>query len=370
MKIKCHFLLFVVTFLIFHATLFGQLSSRESRIVKDLSEILRDDVKKDNLHGSISAALIKNGRVIWADAFGNSSINKEVVADTNTIYRIGSITKTFTAVILMQLVQEGKVRLDDPVEIYVPEVKSLQGYPIKKKITLRQLASHTSGLNREPSLPDADVGPTEQWESKVLLCIPATSFNCPPGEKFLYSNIGFALLGLALERASGVPFIEMVQQRIFSPLHMDDSFFSLSGNKKSRLAEGIDNEREENIDTVLPLQETGGRGYRVPNGGIYSTPADLAKFVISLMSGGTPLLTSGSFHEMKQSPQWNGNYGLGLMISHERGINMIGHNGSVPGYTAQFEFLERGGYGIILMRNYNKGVTNLGEISRNVLEQF
>ncbi len=132
---------------------------------------------------------------------------------------------------------------------------------------------------------------------------------------------------------------------------MDDSFFSLPEKKKSRLAEGIDNEREGNIDTVLPSQEIGGRGYRVPNGGIYSTPLDLAKFVISLMSDGAPLLNSKSFHEMKEPPPSGGNYGLGLMISRKRDLdmvggnvsiaafngrllNMIGHNGSVPGYTA------------------------------------
>ncbi len=368
--VKWCFLFFITTFFIFHQDSFGQLSSRESRIIKDLSKILGDDVRKDNLHGSISAVIIKKGRVIWAEAFGYSNMNKDLAADTNTIYRIGSITKTFTATILMQLVQEGKVRLDDPVENYVPEVKSLQGYSGKTRITLRQLASHTSGLNREPVLADADVGPTELWENKVLLCIPATSFSYSPGEKFLYSNIGYALLGLALERASGVPYIQMVQQRIFSPLHMDDSFFSLPENKKNRLAEGIDNESEGNIDTLLPLQEIGGRGYRVPNGGIYSTPLDLAKFVISLMSDGAPLLNSKSFHEMKVAPLYGGSYGLGLMISRKPELVMIGHNGSVPGYTSRFDFGERGGYGIILMRNYNIGTTNLGEISRYVLEQF
>ena len=73
---------------------------------------------------------------------------------------------------------------------------------------------------------------------------------------------------------------------------------------------------------------------------------------------------------MKVAPLWGGNYGLGLMISRKRELDIIGHNGSVPGYTAQFDFGERGGYGIILMRNYNMGVTKLGEISRYVLEQF
>ena len=121
--------------------------------------------------------------------------DKDINADTGTIYRIGSITKTFIAAILMQLIEEGKVKLDDPVEKYMPEIKTLKGYSDKTIITLRQLASHTSGLEREPDMPGANRGPVDQWESKLLSCIPHTSFNSIPGIRFQYSNIGYALLG-------------------------------------------------------------------------------------------------------------------------------------------------------------------------------
>ena len=91
---------------------------------------------------------------------------------------------------------------------------------LKTIIILRQLASHTSGLQRGPDMPGADLGPVDQWESKLLSCIPYTSFNSNPGTLFQYSNIGYALLGLTLERASGIPYIQMVRQRIFTPLHI------------------------------------------------------------------------------------------------------------------------------------------------------
>ncbi len=188
---------------------FGQESSRDSGIIAEFGKRLRIDTKKDNVHGSISAAIIKNGRIIWTGAFGYATRYRDIAADTSTIYRIGSITKTFTAVILMQLVEGRKVKLDDPVEKYVPEIESLRGYSDKTIITLRQLASHTSGLKREPDMPGASLGPVDQWESKLLSCIPNTSFAGSPGTMFKYSNIGYALLGLTLERTTGVPYIQI-----------------------------------------------------------------------------------------------------------------------------------------------------------------
>jgi len=348
---------------------FAQPSSRDSRIITEFSKNLGDDIKKDNLHGSISAAIIKKGHVIWVGAVGYAGMDKDTPADTGTIYRIASITKIFTVTILMQLSEEGKVRLDDPVENYVPEVKSLQGYSKSRRFTLRQLASHTSGLNREPDLPGASLGTTDQWENIVLSCIPQTSFNGPPGEQFLYSNIGFALLGLALERASGVPYIQMVQQRIFTPLNMNNSFFAVPEDKRDKLAQGIDNEKEGAIDTILPLRQEGGMGYRVPNGGIWSTPADLARFEVAFM-GGYPLLKPGSVRQMLVVPPGGKNYGLGMMIMPDRQMGMIGHNGSDPGYTSQLAIEPIGGDAVILMRNYNIGKTNLKEIARDLLERL
>lgn len=348
--------------LLLHQFCFGQLSSRESKVITRFGNDLASDVRKDNLHGSLSAAVVKKGQVVWAAAFGYASTDGDTPADTGTIYRIASITKTFTAVVLMQLVEEGKVRLDDPVENYVPEVRSLQGYSGRTKITLRELASHTSGLKREPDMPGASLGAVDQWESKVLSCIPYTSFDGRPGEQFLYSNIGYALLGLALERASGVPYTQMVEQRIFAPLHMENTFFSVPDDKRTKLAQGIAN-------TDLPLKQVAGMGYRVPNGGIWSTPSDLAKFVIAL-SAGAPLLRRESVREMLTVPPGGKNYGLGLMLMHNRELGLIGHNGSDPGYTSVYVIEPNSGDAVVLLRNYNAGATDLEGAAKDFLEGF
>ena len=374
MKIKALFIVFVFIWALIvpYQYCSGQVSSRDSIVIAEFGNRLSSDIKKDDVHGSISAAIIKNGKVIWAGAFGYANRKKDMAADTNTIYRIGSISKTFTAVILMQLVEERKVKLDDPVEKYLPEIKSLKGYSDKTIITLHQLASHTSGLEREPEMPGAALGPVDQWESKLLSCIPNTSFNTHPGTSYHYSNIGYALLGLTLERASGVPYIQMVQQRIFIPLQMENTFFSIPENKMAELADGITNFDENLTDQINQspslkgvLDSTLG-GYTVPCGGIYSTAPDLAKFVMVLM-GKTTLLEPESLREMQVVPPGGRYYGLGLMHGRYKKLGFIGHGGLAPGYIAQFSIENNNVYAAILLRNYNRGKTNLVVDSRKLL---
>jgi CubicO group peptidase (beta-lactamase class C family) len=209
----------------------------------------------------------------------------------------------------MQLVQEGKLRLDDPADRYIPELRDLHGYSSQYRFTLRQLASHTSGLDRELILKGANTGPVDQWENKALACIPLTSFYGFPGSQFEYSNIGFALLGLALERAAGVPFTQLVQDRIFTPLHMDNTFFAVPDDKRHQLAHGIENRTAGQINTRLPMMQMEGMGYHVPSGGIWSTPSDLAKFLIALTQTDA-LLRPKSVREMLSVPLGGETMGL------------------------------------------------------------
>ena len=366
MKTK-NLLLFI--FLFAFQFCFAQISPELTPIISKLRTQLGGDLAKDNIHGSISVAIIKNDHMLWAGAFGFANETDDRAADSTTIYRIGSITKTFTATLLMQLVEEGKIKLDDPVENYLPEIKSIKGYDNSDKITFRQLASHTAGLNREPDVRGGDIGSLDQWQTQLLAFIPYCSTYAKPGQRFLYSNIGFALLGLAMERATGVPYIQMIQQRILTPLHMDDTFFALPDDKRGRLAEGLENSSSGKINTKLPLREITGRGYRVPNGGIFSTPVDLAKFAMSMM-GKPALLTEKSRNEMREVPIGGKNYGLGLMLTDNWRSDKIGHNGSVPGYTSQLEIDLKTGYAVILMRNYNIGVTNMEEVALDLLSEL
>ncbi len=352
-----------------HSICFGQQDPALTPVIKRFSDKITQDIDADNIHGSISVAVLHNKSIIWSKAFGYASHEKDVPADTATIYRLGSITKSFTAVLLMQLVEEGKVKLDDPVENFVPEVRNLKGYDKAGKITLRQLASHTSGLQREPRLADASVGPVDHWEEKVMACIPRSSFAHQPATQFLYSNIGFAILGLAIERIAGIPYLQLIQQRILTPLHMDHTFFTLPDSLRPHLAEGIENDRNGASNLTTPLRELDGRGYRVPNGGLFSTSGDLAKFAAALEKS-SPMLSDASLAMLQQVPPGGGHYGLGLILTKNDKVDIIGHNGSVAGYTSRYAIEQESGFAVILLRNYNIGQTNLDLTALELLEQL
>jgi CubicO group peptidase (beta-lactamase class C family) len=354
----------VITFLFAITCCEAQLTTHESKVIAGLSKDLTDDVRKDGLHGSMSAAIIRKGKVIWAEAFGYDRSDAETPADTNTLYRIASLTKSFTATLLMMLVEEGKVDLEDPLDKYVPEAKTIPGY---SRITLKELASHTAGLSREPGLKGVDLGPVSQWENTLLSCLPYTTFNSLPGTQYLYSNIGFALLGLALERATGIPYTDLVRQKIFEPLQMEHTFFVLPEDQKNHIAEGLyNNKGSDFVNRDFPRAQIDGMGYRVPNGGIWSTPADFGKFIIGLTTG--VLLKPRSLRLMLTVPNSGKNYALGIDHLHDKELDLIGHAGSDPGYTSQYAIEPRSGDAVVIFRNYNEGRTILLDEARDVLE--
>ncbi|MBL0744471.1 serine hydrolase domain-containing protein [Chryseolinea lacunae] len=336
-------------------------------VISRFERTLKDDLAEDNIDGSISAAIVQDNKIIWSKAFGYSDRTSKTLADTSTIYRTGSITKSFTAFLLMQLVQEGVVNLNDPVETYLPEVKQLKGYSASTKITLLQLATHTSGLSREPELEDAAAGPIEHWEDKIIASIPTTSFEGQVGKNFSYSNIGYGILGLSLSRAAHKPFMELIQDRIFTALKMNASYFKVPANMSSHVAVGLNGGPEE-LETETPNMEHAGRGYKVPNGGIYSTPNDLAKFIMAMR--GHPALLSPANLKIMQTREVSGmdNYGLGFFINKDGDLEIVNHGGAVAGYTAQLSFDRNGKFGVIIMRNYNFGETDLQARSSELLK--
>ncbi len=343
-------------------------------IIHDFSNEINADLKTDGLHGSISAAIVKGDSIIWSGAFGYAEVDGDKVPDTSTIYRAGSITKTFTAVLMMMMVQEGKIKLSDPAELYLPEIKKLKGYSDSAKITFLQLASHTSGLQRDAGSGFKGLtgtnGPVDSWDDKLLSLIDDTKLENKPGEKFSYSNVGYSLLGLALQRAAGKPYIQMVHEKILEPLNMHSTFFKVPAADSSKIADGIANLPLGATSTKIPRRQRAGLGYIVPCGALFSTPNDLAKFTMSMM-GYHPLLNSASLAEMETPRTSEKNkYGFALGIIKNDSLNIIWHNGSIPGYTAQFAIEKESKYAVIIMRNYNKGVTPLERCWYNLLKRL
>jgi CubicO group peptidase (beta-lactamase class C family) len=367
-----YIILTVLNLMLFFCPAISQ-NTEQQLYIKEFEYQLVKDVREDNI-GSISAAIIINNKLAWSQAFGLANPLIKAYADTSTIYRIASISKTFTAFLMMQMVEKGYFKLDDPIEKYLPEIKGLIGYSDSTLITFRNLASHTSGLTKEPKLKNAAVGPIEDWENKILLSIPTTSFQAKPGMEYSYSNIGYGILGLAISRATSKPFIGLVIDNIFIPLNMKNSFFIVPVSDTIRLSLGVGGNPDKK-DIKTPYREHKGRGYKVPNGGIYTTPNDLAKFVIALMGTSDKKIINDESRKLMQTictPNDSRNgYGLGLNISTtDDDLIIIGHSGSIAGYSSYFCFDIKNGNAVILLRNYNSGKTDLALRSTILLEKL
>ncbi len=278
---------------------------------------------------------------------------------------------------MAQLAEGEILNLEDPVEKYLPVIEHLTDRSEDMEpITLRQLASHTAGLIREPRLPRAAAGPIGAWEDKIIASIPFTAFQSLPGERYSYSNIGFGILGLTISRAAGRSFIDLVGELIFEPLGMTSSTFIITPDLEERLSTGYQVGRDGAINAEFPALEHAGRGYKVPNGGIYSTVGDLARF-ISGMTGAsrTTILADAGRRETQtfQTPVAMRNrdstgYGLGFSLRvTEDGLRLVSHGGSVAGYNAHLIFDPETAIGVVLLRNYNGGSVNLGRVAGDLL---
>src|SRR5215467_13899417 len=154
------------------------------------------EMAQDPKAASFTLALVRPTGLVWTKSYGYADIAAKKPADADTVYRIGSITKQFTALMLLQLVHEGKVHFSDPVEKYFPEIHLVKNeYKYAQPITLLQLASHSSGLDREPEDMATYVkGPVSEWEKVLIAALPHTKYIYEPGTRHSYSNIGYAIL--------------------------------------------------------------------------------------------------------------------------------------------------------------------------------
>ena len=326
--------------------------------------------------GSVTEGVVVGKQLIWSKSYGEADMEMKTPANADTVYRIGSITKMFTALMLEQLVEAGKVHFSDPVEKYFPERKAVQGkFPDAPPITLIQLATHTSGLAREPDNIDAaTTGPVSNWENTLIAALPHLHYQFEPGTRFSYSNIGFAILGAALSRAAGEPYVDYVQKHIFEPLEMSHSAFERNTQILPHLAKGYEprGPNGQADATTSQREHETGRGYKVPNGAIYTTVGDLARFVSFLMGQGpeSVLKTSSLDHFQKQSvvPADIGltsGYGIGFQVDRRDNYVAFGHGGAVAGYSADLVINLHKGIGVIA---FSSGATDPSSVAEHSLD--
>ncbi|MEQ8627044.1 serine hydrolase domain-containing protein [Ekhidna sp.] len=329
-------------------------------ILEEFEWQLQKDLRDDDLKGSISMAIVKEGNLIRSKAFGFHDFKKSQ-ATTDSVYRTGSISKSLVAYLMMLLVQDNTIELDGTIEEYLPEVKKIKGYRETPKITFRLLASHMSGLANEPQVPQK-IGSVDNWESLLLEVFPNAYFEARPDEQYIYSNLAFGILGLALTRATNKALPDLLSSKVFEPLSMQNTFYKIPISKKGNIAIGRLGGPIGCYNEEKPLKELAGRGWATSSGGVWSTANDLAKFVISLM-GFKSDLKKEYLNIMQttksKSTNWEENYGLGLFTYKDSIIHRIGHEGIAPGYRANFAYEKDTKYGVVILRNYTWGSTDL-----------
>lgn len=305
--------------------------------------------------GGVVLGVVLGDSLVWSTSRGYADSRSRRAMTPDRIFRIGSITKQFTALMFLQMVRRGRVALTDPVERYVPEARALRKFfPNAPRITLFQLATHTSGLAREPDDRRLAQGPSDRWDTLVVRGLTQIKVLAEPGTAYRYSNFGYALLGLALSRAANERYEAYVAARILQPLGMTASGFRPFAD--SLLATGYDWDNGE-IDARTPAREHRGRGYKVPNGGLYSTLGDLARFVAFEMEEGPDsvlpreTLDSNYRRIIYANRGLTDAAGLGFVLVRQGDVTAFGHAGTVAGYDAITGFDPERRIGVIVLHN-------------------
>lgn len=339
-----------------------------------IEDITALELAKENV-GSLTIGVVSGKDLVWTRSFGYADMEQKVMATRSSAYRIGSISKQFTALMLLQLVADGKVHLSDPVEKCLPELSRVgEARPWAPPITLIQLATMTSGMDREPAnLPAYLKGPVSDWEKVMLAALNETRFAYEPDTRYFYSNIGYAMLGASLSRAVNRPFVDYVKERIFTPLGMKNTDFEPTPAIKANLTKGYAVERNGRIDVELPAREHAGRGYKVPNGAIYTTVDDLARFISFELGEGPESVLKKSVWEdnltrvNSADGSLRSGYGIGFQVNRHGDFVYYGHGGSVAGYNASALFDPVSKTGMIVLRNVG-GRMSVGGLCAQALE--
>ena len=294
---------------------------------------------------SLAAAVVRDGGQAW---FGSRSMLAAHEPDGDTQYRIGSLTKTFIAVLVMRLRDEGRLDLADPLGKHLD---AGLGGERAAGATIAQLLSHTAGLASETPGPWWERSPGELRPGLADILSPAPH---PPGRLFHYSNPGYGLLGALVGQLRGHGWEEALRQEILDPL----------GMARTTLAPQEPHARGFAVHPwadVMQLEPTDPAGLMAPAGELWSTADDLCRFAVFLLDGDDRVLPTATLAEMRApaSPPgdeaWAGGYGLGLQLFRHDGRVLYGHSGSMPGFLATLCVSAADGVGAITLANATSG---------------
>jgi CubicO group peptidase (beta-lactamase class C family)/D-alanyl-D-alanine dipeptidase len=321
---------------------------RYAKAIRQLDAWLSAEIAAKALP-ALSIAMVDGEQVVWAHGFGFTDLEKRTKATAETVYRVGSVSKLFTDLAVMQLVEQGRLDLDAPIDRILPEFAPRN--PYKVPITLRQLMSHRSGLVREPPVGHYfDASPPSLED--VVKSLARTTLVFEPGTRTKYSNAGVAVVGAVVARVKGEPFSKSIDHALFQPLGMSRSSFEPGPELAKSMAHGIMWSYDgRSVPTPEFLLGTG------PAGNMVSTVLDLSRFLSFLFADGRgpggSLLKPETVRSMIEpqlgKPGETPGFGLGFRLSKLDQERRIGHGGAVYGFATNLEALPDAKLGAVVI---------------------
>ena len=323
-----------------------------------LDEWIRSHVEYEGV--GLVIGIVHDQDVVLLKAYGYSSLDPEAPMQEDSIFRIASHSKLFTAISVLRARDAGALRLDDDVATHLPWFDIENRHPKARPVTVRHLLTHTAGLPREsihPAWTDFEFPEAEA----VRDTISDQETTYATETKWKYSNLGFTLAGMVAGAASGKPFAELVNQGILEPLGMDStSVGPIPADHKGRLATGYGRRMADGSRMSMPFVDA--RAFD-PATGVSSSVPDMLKFLQWQMRvrdrKSEEVLATNTLLEMQRvhwvQSSWDSGWGLGFSVRHTEDRDLIGHGGSYPGYRTQTQLSPEEDVGVVVFTNAGDG---------------
>ena len=316
-----------------------------------IDQIVQSSVNAQHFMGTV--LLARDGQVLFSKGYGSANLEWNVPNAPNTKFRLGSVTKQFTAASILLLEERGKLSVDDPVKKYLPDAPAAWD-----KITIFHVLTHTSGIPNFTGFPDySKLEPFAATPAQLVDRFRDKPLDFQPGERFSYSNSGYVLLGYLIEKISGGTYEKFVRENIFTPLGMKDSGYDSNSAVIPNRADGYVYGRNG-------YEHAGFIHMSIPHGAgaLYSTTEDLLKWELGLFGG--KVLRPASLEKMTKP--FKDNYSFGLVTATTAGHKVIVHGGGIEGFNTQVAYSPDGKLTAIALGNVNGPAP--GEITTKLIE--
>lgn len=312
-----------------------------------------------------SVSIIYGHDKIYSKGYGFADKANKIKTNSDTVFKIGSITKVFTATAIMQLAEQGKIEIDRPVIDYISEFSVKSRSSDARPITIRDLLCHHSGLPCD-DLQNYFSSDPESFKT-VIDYLKGTYLVSPPGKMFYYSNLGSNLFGVIIEKVSEMPFHQYIEKYILKGINMDSSSILAPEELTTNISKPYHKQKEQ-IEGVMKY---------LPSGGIFSTANDMARFMVAVVNGGEGLFRDENTLDSMFIPQYpenpfdlNLNNGLGWFIG-KPGLDYAGkviwHDGGTPNYFSLTVMIPERKLGITVLTNSSSGALMNHQITIDIL---